>query len=98
MPYTQEDALDGQDAYKVFKIAEPTWAPYCTDEELEAANMEALVNFGRENFSQGIKAFGLLGAWQLAFQECKKSGSIEADENHPRHPDKVAAANAAAKA
>ena len=60
--------------------------------------MEALVNFGKENFTGGLKSFALIGAWQLAFRECLRQGLIEADENHPKHPAKVAAANAERKA
>lgn len=98
MAIDQDDILDAQDAYKVFKLAEPSWAAYCADEDLEAQNMEALVDFGKENFTGGLRAFGLLGAWQLAFSECRRQGLIEADESHPKHPDKVAAALAAARA
>ena len=98
MAIDQNDILDAQDAYKVFKLAEPSWAAYCTDEDLEAQNMEALVDFGKENFTGGLRAFSRLGAWQLAYQECKKSGTIAADENHPKHPAKVAAALAGMKA
>jgi hypothetical protein len=94
----QEDLLEAQDCYAAFKLVEPTWASFCTDEDLEASNMEALVNFGKENFTGGLKAFTLIGAWQLAFQECKKNGSIQADENHPLHPEKVAARQAEANA
>ena len=97
MAINQDDILDAQDAYKVFKLAEPSWAAYCSDEDLEAQNMEALVDFGKENFTGGLRAFGLLGAWMLAFQECKKNGTIEADESHPKHPAKLAAAAAAVK-
>jgi len=94
----QEDLLEAQDCYAAFKLMEPTWASFCTSEELEAANMEALVEFGKENFTGGLKAFALIGAWQIAFRECSRQGLLEADENHPRHPDKVAAANAERKA
>ena len=94
MPYDQEDILEAQDCYATFKLMERDWAPYCSSEELEAANMEALVNFGKENFTGGYKAFALIGAWQLAFRSCQGAGVLEADEDHPRHPDRVAQANA----
>jgi hypothetical protein len=98
MSFNQEDLLEARDCYAAFKLMEPTWASFCTSEELEAANMEALVDFGKENFTGGLKAFALIGAWQIAFRECSRQGLLEADENHPRHPDKVAAANAERKA
>lgn len=98
MAIEQEDLLEAQDCYAAFKLMEPTWASFCTSEELEAANMEALVEFGKENFTGGLKAFALIGAWQLAFRECSRQGLLEADENHARHPYKVAAANAERKA
>jgi hypothetical protein len=98
MPYDERDLAEAQDCYAAFKLMERDWAPYCTNEDLEAANMEALVNFGKENFADGYKAFALIGAWQLAFRSCQSQGLLEADENHPRHPDKLAEQQAKATA
>ncbi|MGB8800705.1 MAG: hypothetical protein WCC97_08460 [Candidatus Acidiferrales bacterium] len=90
--------MEAQDCYAAFKLMEPTWASFCTSEELEAANMEALVNFGKKSFTGGLKAFALIGAWQIAFRECSRQGLLKADENHPKYPARVAAQQAEANA
>lgn len=98
MSVAQEDIYEAQATYQAFKLVEPSWAQYSSNETLEAENMEVLVNFGRENLTGGLKAFALLGAWQISFRECLKLGTLEADENHPRHPARVAAQNHARNA
>jgi hypothetical protein len=93
---TEDDLLDAQDVYKVFKTITPEWKPYCSSEELEAANMEALCGWGRENLTGGLRAFGLLGGWQISFQECVRQNLLEADERVAETQAKAAAIKDAA--
>jgi hypothetical protein len=91
--FSEEDVAAGSDTYNVFKLTTPSWAPYCTSNDLEAENMERLATFARENLTGGLRSLSLVGAWQLSFRECARLGLLEADESHPRHPQRVVAEN-----
>ena|ERR1700733_11369923 len=80
------EIFEGALSYEPFKIAVgELWSPYATA-EVEAGNLAALIDWGRENLGAGLAAFKHIGAYELAFKGCLAAGVLVKDPNWKSWP------------